>query len=137
MKTALVLIDHGSVRTEANEMLEELARQIHKRGIYPIVVAAHMELAEPSLEEAIAQCVAQGARRVIVHPYFLSPGRHSQKDIPRMTAEAAAKFPGIEVILTEPLGIDDRIIEVVLLRAAQALAANRRVSPPVREKAAG
>ena len=37
-----------------------------------------MELAEPTIEQAVAQCVARGARRVVVAPYFLSRGRHIQ-----------------------------------------------------------
>ena len=34
------------------------------------------ELAEPSIKEAFGKCVQQGASRIIVSPYFLSPGRH-------------------------------------------------------------
>ena len=37
-----------------------------------------MELAEPSIEQAFDKCVAQGATFVVVHPYFLAPGRHSR-----------------------------------------------------------
>lgn len=34
------------------------------------------ELAEPTIKEAFGKCVQQGASRVIVSPYFLSPGQH-------------------------------------------------------------
>ena len=34
------------------------------------------ELAEPTIKEAFGKCVQQGASRIIVSPYFLSPGRH-------------------------------------------------------------
>jgi sirohydrochlorin ferrochelatase len=34
------------------------------------------ELAEPTIKEAFGKCVEQGASRIIVSPYFLSPGRH-------------------------------------------------------------
>jgi len=34
------------------------------------------ELAEPTIKDAFGKCVQQGASRVIVSPYFLSPGRH-------------------------------------------------------------
>lgn len=44
----------------------------------PLVEVAHMELAEPTIEQAVARCVAAGASRVIVAPYFLSRGRHVQ-----------------------------------------------------------
>jgi len=34
------------------------------------------ELAEPSIRDAFQSCVQQGANRIIVSPFFLSPGRH-------------------------------------------------------------
>ena len=43
-----------------------------------VVEVAHMELAEPTIEQAVGRCAAAGARRVVVAPYFLSRGRHVQ-----------------------------------------------------------
>lgn len=126
MKTALIFVDHGSRFQAANVMLEEVVRMAREHGGYDLVEAAHMELAEPTLEQAFERCVAQGAERVVVHPYFLSPGRHSQSDIPRMTREAGAKYPHVETWMTEPLGVDDRLIEVVLSRVEECL---RRSAP--------
>ena len=39
--------------------------------------------------------MAQGAKAVVCHPFFLSPGRHATEDIPRMLADAAAKYPEV------------------------------------------
>lgn len=83
-----------------------------------------MELAEPSIAAAFARCAEQGARRVIVVPYFLGPGRHWQEDIPRLAAEAASPYPGIQHVVAAPLGrhplmleiIDDRVGEAIGLR---------------------
>lgn len=86
-----------------------------------MVEPAHMELAEPTIEQTFAECVARGARRIVVHPYFLAPGRHSTQDIPRMCAEAAAKFPGVTHTVTEPLGLDTRMIDVVRRRIQEAV----------------
>jgi sirohydrochlorin ferrochelatase len=76
-----------------------------------------MELAEPSIGQAFAQAVGDGATAVVVHPYFLSPGRHSTTDIPRMVEEAAKAFPGVAHCVTAPLGVHPKIGEVVLERA--------------------
>ena len=121
MKTALILIDHGSRNVAANELLEELTRRTRARGVYDIVELAHMEIAKPTLKQAFAACVAQGATRIVVHPYFLSPGRHSQVNIPEQAREAAAAYPHVEVFVTQPLGLDDRLIDLVLRRADEAL----------------
>ena len=56
-----------------------------------------------------------------MHPYFLAPGRHSTVDIPRMAEEAAARFPNVTHTVSEPLGLDARVIEVVMRRIEQAL----------------
>jgi sirohydrochlorin ferrochelatase len=76
-----------------------------------------MELAPPSIPDGIRACVQEGAREIVVHPYMLSPGRHATKDIPHMASEAAAEYDGIEIRVTGPLGLHDKIGEIVLERA--------------------
>jgi len=117
MKKALLIVDHGSTRAEANEMLKDVADVIQQMRADLIVKYAHMELAAPTIAEGFEACVKDGAGEVIVHPYMLSPGRHATSDIPRMVSEAAAKFPGVRFSVTQPLGVDKKIGEVVLERA--------------------
>src|ERR1700685_2163214 len=98
MQTGIVIVDHGSRRAESNQMLEQVAAMFGERfrERYGIVEPAHMELAEPSIATAYARCVERGANRVVVVPFFLGPGKHWTQDIPRLTAEAAEKFPGTQ-----------------------------------------
>lgn len=116
-KTALILVDHGSRFPAANDMLLGVVEMVKRLSGLDRVYPAHMELAEPSIRQAFEQAVGDGATAVVVHPYFLSPGRHSTTDIPRMVEEAAQAFPGIEHCVTEPLGVHPKIGEVVLERA--------------------
>lgn len=117
----IILVDHGSRFEEANVLLEEVARVYQRASGAAIVEPAHMELAEPTIAQAFATCVARGAREIVVHPYFLAPGRHSSQDIPRITAAAAAPFPDVPYRLTEALGLDDRMAEVIHRRVVEAL----------------
>src|SRR6266850_167227 len=94
-KPALLLIDHGSRRQDANDLLPQVARMVREMSGFKIVYFAHMELAEPTIQQGFDACVAAGADEVIVHPYFLGPGRHSISDIPRMVAQAAATHAGV------------------------------------------
>jgi sirohydrochlorin ferrochelatase len=116
---ALLLIDHGSRKQEANNLLPEVARMLKAMSDFDIVYYAHLELAEPTILQGFDACVAEGAAEVIVHPYFLSPGRHSTLDIPRMVAEAAARHPGVRYRITEPLGLHPKIGELILERVRQ------------------
>lgn len=119
----IIIVDHGSKVAEANAMLDDVVRMYREVSGTPNVEPAHMELAEPSIEQALARCVDHGATRVVVHPYMLSPGRHSTRDIPRMVRVAAAAYPNVRVTVSEPLGVDPRIGEVIRQRVEAALQA--------------
>jgi sirohydrochlorin ferrochelatase len=118
-KPALLLIDHGSRRQDANDLLPQVARMVREMSGFKIVHFAHMELAEPTIQQGFDACVAAGADEVIVHPYFLGPGRHSRSDIPRMVGEAAANHPQVSFRITEPLGIHPKIGELILERVRE------------------
>src|SRR5262245_8963784 len=47
MKTALLLIAHGSRQSEANADLQFLATELRRRGEYDFVEPAYLELAQP------------------------------------------------------------------------------------------
>jgi len=63
-----------------------------------------MEIASPSIAEAIAKCAADGFGKVVVAPYFLSQGRHIRQDIPALVAEAVSHHPGLECVIADPIG---------------------------------
>jgi sirohydrochlorin ferrochelatase len=119
---AILLIDHGSRRAEANAMLDEVAARVRARmGDAAIVEIAHMEIAEPTIARGFALCVERGASVVVAHPFMLSPGRHVQEDLPRMVAEAAAQHDGVDFVLASPLGTHDGVIDAVVARCDEAL----------------
>ena len=115
---AILLVDHGSIRREANEMLIDVANLVQRMaGSDVIVKYAHMELAEPTIAQGFANCVEAGATDVVVFPYMLSPGRHSTTDVPRMVRETAANHPGVSFSVTPAFGIEEKLCEIVLARA--------------------
>jgi sirohydrochlorin ferrochelatase len=118
-KRALIIVDHGSVVDEANGMLAQIIQMLREDDGcgFEIVRYSHMELAEPSISQTFDACVADGAEEIIVHPYFLFPGKHSTHDIPNMVKEAAGKHPQVSYRVTAPLGLHSKIVKVVLERA--------------------
>jgi sirohydrochlorin ferrochelatase len=122
LKQAILIVDHGSRRAEANEALEAVAVLVKRARPDAIVRVAHMDLAPPSVADAFDACVAEGALEVIVHPYFLSPGSHTTNDIPRLVREAALRHPGVVTRITDPLGTHPKIAEVILERIRNAKA---------------
>jgi sirohydrochlorin ferrochelatase len=120
---AILLIDHGSRRDAANEMMDCMANLVQAMaGPGVIVRYAHMELAEPSIPAGVQSCVDAGATELIVFPYMLSPGKHSTGDIPRMVAQAAAAFPSLDVRVTSAFGVHEKLAELILGRAGLPVA---------------
>jgi len=124
-KVAVILVDHGSTVDQSNRLLVEIVEAYRRHSGWKIVEPAHMELAEPSIAAAFGSCAQQGAELVIVMPYFLGPGRHSSRDIPRLAAEAGQAFPRLEYLVTAPLGLDEFLLRVVDERIAEAIASSR------------
>jgi sirohydrochlorin ferrochelatase len=121
-RIGLIVVDHGSRRGESNDMLEIMAGMVADTVPYGIVEAAHMELAEPSIQTAFDRCVERGAELVVVSPYFLLPGRHWNQDIPALTAEAAERHPDVPFLVAAPLGLHPLMAGVVESRVAHCLA---------------
>lgn len=119
--TALVIVDHGSRRAASNAMHEAFVAEFAAGAgdAYLAVEPAHMELAEPTVAEAIDRAVAAGARRVMVMPYFLFPGNHWERDIPALVADAARRHPGTEMLVTAPVGLHPLMHAVVRERVEQ------------------
>jgi sirohydrochlorin ferrochelatase len=124
-ETGVIIVDHGSRRSESNEMLLEIVITFRQATQYAIVEPAHMELAEPSIATAFARCVDRGATFIIVHPYFLLPGRHWDEDIPALAAKAAERHPGVSYLVTAPLGAHPLMAQMITQRIEDCLRHSR------------
>jgi sirohydrochlorin ferrochelatase len=120
MKTAILLIAHGSRVPEANDDLRHVAGQLVARG-HPIAVASFLELAEPDMIAGGRECVARGAEVVVMVPYFLSAGTHVRRDLTAARDALAAEMPAVRFILAEALGQHEALIGVVEDRAREAM----------------
>ena len=88
-----------------------------------IVEGAHMEIAEPTIADAVSKCVTAGAKSIIIAPYFLSRGRHIQEDIPALVAAAQEQHPGVECVVADPIGLDPLMAQLIEIRVLNASAA--------------
>ncbi len=122
MTRAILLVDHGSRVASANAALDEVAGQLRLRLPDRLVRVAHLEIAAPGIGEGIDACVAAGATEIVVHPYFLSPGRHTSLDIPREVEQAAARHPSVRVRLTPALGPHAKLVDLIVERVETASA---------------
>ena len=120
MHTALLLIAHGSREPEANADLHHVVEALRGRKAFALVEACFLELAEPDIDAGAARCVAHGAGRVLLVPYFLSAGVHVRRDLTQAHSRLSERFPRVEFCLADPLGRHPLLVDVVVDRAREA-----------------
>ncbi len=120
-EVGVVVVDHGSRRNEANEMLLEVVELFTRESELAIVEPAHMELVEPTVATAVARCVARGAKFIVVMPYFLAPGRHWDEHIPELAKNAVRQHEGVRYLVTAPLGPHTLMAQLMQLRIEQCV----------------
>lgn len=122
MKSALVVILHGSPYPSSNEPALLVVNDVRERGVFGHVAVGFLECNKPSILEAIRECVEAGAQRIIALPYFLHLGTHVVNDIPEILESARSLWPHVEFRLTPPLGRSLAVTAVLAERARAALA---------------
>lgn len=131
---ALVLIAHGSRRQASNQEVTNLALGLKKSAgkHYQIVEAGFLEIARPSIPEAIESCIESGATSVIVVPYFLAAGRHVVEDIPQIVRPVGERHPHVSIRISEHIGMSNSMPRLILDSASSQA---RPVIDPNLEKA--
>jgi len=119
--TAIVVFAHGSRIEPANQAVREAAASLACAGGFPLVESAFLELGTPSLEEAADQLVAQGVERILIIPYFLTPGTHLERDLPAIIARIIKKHKHLKVLSTDSLDGHPLLVEILAARARAAL----------------
>ena len=125
MKTAVLLMAHGSRIPEANSTVHEIAAMVKKMTGYDIVEVAFREQHKPSIQQGIDACVANGAERILLMPYFLYMGAHVLEDLPAELEEGKKRYPNVEMAMGKHLGVHRKLAEVVVERIAEALTEKR------------
>jgi sirohydrochlorin ferrochelatase len=115
-KDALLVMVHGSPRPAANEEMFRVVEVVKRRGVFPIVEVGFLECNAPSIPEAIDQCVAQGATRLLAVPYFLHTGTHVAEDLPALLEQGRERHPDVEFRLGDYLGRSERLTDILEAR---------------------
>jgi len=102
----LLIVAHGSRREDSNHEVMRLADQVRALPDLPFaaVATAFLELAEPSIPDALERCASEGASEIVLFPYFLAAGRHVAEDIPEAIGPFCQAHPHIAVRITPHLG---------------------------------
>ena len=121
MKTAIIILSHGSRLPEAQATLQKITTLVSS-GVDEkfIVEGAALQFNQPDLPAAIARATGQGAQQVVVVPLFLYLGLHMQRDIPEILAEQKNRYPGVKISMAEHIGADPRLLDIIMDRVKEA-----------------
>lgn len=113
---AVIILGHGSRVAAANGPLQEVAAMVSEKLTGTLVIPAFLQLAEPSLEDAVARLVAGGVSAIAIHPFFLYPGAHVTEDVPAKAEELRRAHPGVHITVTDHLGVHPLLADLVVER---------------------
>ena len=63
------------------------------------MAGAFLEIAKPSIPEAIETCAEEGAGQIVVLPLMFFPGKHVKEHIPTFIQDARKKYPDLDMHL--------------------------------------
>ena len=123
MSNALLIMAHGSRSETANDefraLVKIVAESAHASGReYAAVIPCFLELAQPSLIEAIQQLEHQPVSTVQLYPLFFNRGKHVGRDIPAQIEEARARFPDLKIEFLDYFGNAPGLAGLVLSHIA-------------------
>jgi sirohydrochlorin ferrochelatase len=112
----ILAIAHGSRAKETEATLEAILSMAKTKLPGIVIECAFMEFSDRTVEKGVSALVASGVTEIKIVPYFLFMGIHMKEDIPKMVAECAANYPGVKITMGEPLGVDERIADIIVDR---------------------
>ncbi|MDF1485669.1 CbiX/SirB N-terminal domain-containing protein [Ramlibacter sp. H39-3-26] len=108
-RLGIVLFAHGSRDLLWHQPLETVRDRIAAAQPGTLACCAYLGLTPPTLGEAVANLLAQGANTVRVVPMFLGMGLHARRDIPTLVQALRATHAGVAITLAPPVGEDPRM----------------------------
>ncbi len=80
------------------------------------VVLSCLEFIQPHPDQAVRSLVEQGFRQVVLMPYLLGHGKHATLELDEVLADLKAQSPQAQLYLSQGLGADGRLADLVVER---------------------
>ena len=119
MKSALLVVSHGSREAAANREFILLVGKYRKRHPGWKIRHAFLELASPSIPQAL-ESMASSAE-ILVLPLFLFSAKHVKKHIPEILKTFRERHSKVRLKLAKPLGSDLKLLDILDQRVRKAL----------------
>jgi sirohydrochlorin ferrochelatase len=113
----VLLIGHGSKDPNAKTSLQYVVNGL--KNTYRNVSHCWLEIEEPNIKQGVDFCAKNNPNVLIIIPYFLHRGAHVKHDIYEDLNPAMEESGIKNIFITDHLGSDDRLIDLVVERAKE------------------
>lgn len=118
---AVILFGHGARDSRWREPFDRLAQLWRAQHADVPVELAFLEMMQPTLEDAVASLVSQGATQISVVPVFFGQGGHLRNDFPVLLDACKSKYPEITLSATPAVGEDLAVLQAIVDFGARSL----------------
>jgi len=118
---AIVLFAHGARDPEWAVPFRIIQKQLQAARPQVHVELAFQDFMMPTLEVAMAEAAAQGAKHVALVPLFMAQGGHLKQDLPLLVGRIRRQHPQLDLRVTPAIGDAPEILQAIsdwVLRSA-------------------
>lgn len=131
-KIGILALGHGSRHPHNKDVVNGVANLIAKKYSNVVVRIGFMNMNTPTMKEGLEAFKGTGVSTIVAVPIFLAHGVHTMEDIPQIlgisrdSRKTKINLDGkdVDLVYSEPLGIDELVAELAFKRAQEALASN-------------
>lgn len=121
---AIVLAGHGSRDPDGVNEFMQLVDALKARAGERPVAHGFLEFARPTIDEAVDQVIAAGAKTVVMVPGVLLAATHAKNDMPSELLALQQAHPGVTFHFGAALDLHPRLLALCRQRIVQAEAAS-------------
>jgi sirohydrochlorin cobaltochelatase len=129
--TGVLVVGHGTRKVHGQAQLIQLVEHMRQLEPHWTIEPSFLELAEPTITQAIGSLKTHQIKRIIVVPILLFTAAHAKSDIPDEVQACAVKH-GIEVVAQTPsLGTTPEVIRLSNYRFEEITSIATRMGCPL------
>jgi len=121
-KVDVLIIGHGSKDPNAQLSIQYVVDNL--TNTYRNISHCFLEIEEPNIQQGINKCQKNNPEVLVIVFYFLHKGAHVKRDIYEDLNPAIEKSNLKKVFITEHIGTDEKMIDLILERAGEVEHAN-------------
>ncbi|KFN04374.1 sirohydrochlorin chelatase [Bacillus clarus] len=117
----IVYVGHGSRLQKGNDQFIHFIQSVMKERNESIQKIAFLELATPTIQDAVTETILEGATEIMIVPVLLFAAAHYKRDIPFEIEQIQKEYPHITFSVAPPFSTHPYMIELVVKRIREAM----------------